>query len=820
MNLTPTRLQADVTDVNLATGTATADVWADSTLPTLVLNLPAGFCGSYIPDTNPVNRTLTIGTPIASVDYPVTLVVTNPDGSDPASTTYLGTTLTPQSQTNIGVTLQVGHSVLNATVEEPSSNVGIMTVCSVDVGPPAPSVEWIAPTSSSVLNESNDADTGTAGWQGTLQVHTDLTGADAAGRSVVFKANGVQIGSAVDIDSVTGDATTPSNVTVPEGNAVQLTATTAGGIGAEGSASITVPVDVTVPDAPTNLSAAVVPAKRRQTTFLLSWTAPSDGTQNASGYDIKVSKSAIDDSNFGAAETVTYSGTPAAGGQTDSIEVPDLYIENNYYFAVRAFDAAGNKGPIAATTDPAIEHFAVTELTDPTPSTAHNFGWVVDGSSDFNGDGYADLYVGESDGTSAYIYLSTHSGYTSSPNITIIDSGSSAGFGAARASIGDVNQDGIDDLCIGALLKGDGMAFVYYGHSYDPAKDPTGYWDSQHTYTLTEQDADVTIHADRTSDALYATSLLGTSISAVGDFNGDTVDDFAIGAPGYNYSAYQGQVVIVFGKAGGLASDINIPNAFMTDEAMHIDGDAALQGSFGQTLMGLGHSYGGTSTTTLAISAPYAGPIGGLDFPGRIYSFTGAESISGGVSYTDARSTLDGVAANEFLGFYGLGHAGDLGPGGQPALSAAMPNYQAPGRGLVSTGTSDTGPLTSQQYFKTGETGGANRFGALVLGGGLPGTNSSMSFIGTSRSDVAVSTRTSSNPRLYLIDGTKLSIAGGETTVDSLADVVLTMPSGFTDFGRIATAIQDLDNDTYGDFAVGDVSYTATIISGRVIVYR
>ncbi len=60
----------------------------------------------------------------------------------------------------------------------------------------------------------------------------------------------------------------------------------------------------------------------------------------------------IDASNFDDAAVTTavpYTGAPANAGQVDGIIVTGLYIETNYYFAVRAVDVAGSLSPIIAS---------------------------------------------------------------------------------------------------------------------------------------------------------------------------------------------------------------------------------------------------------------------------------------------------------------------------------------------------------------------------------------------------------------------------------------------------------------------------------------
>ncbi len=54
----------------------------------------------------------------------------------------------------------------------------------------------------------------------------------------------------------------------------------------------------------------------------------------------------------------------------------------------------------------------------------------------------------------------------------------------------------------------------------------------------------------------YAATQLGGSMARLGDFNGDGVDDFAVGAFGYNGG--RGRVVVILGRSGFSAANLNV----------------------------------------------------------------------------------------------------------------------------------------------------------------------------------------------------------------------------------------------------------------------
>ncbi|MGC4065934.1 MAG: hypothetical protein QM784_15045 [Polyangiaceae bacterium] len=745
----PSELEVTVTDLNRGSTSEVADIWVDSTSPNLTLNLPAGLCGSYTASATDVTKDLTFGTPIASVANPINLQVTNPDSTQ---SLYQGTTLTFSQSKITGVVFKVGTSTLTASVTEPSGNSGALAgTCSVEVGSnPPPTVSWSAPVAASLLTAPAngtagaiaDADTGTPGWQGTLRVCTDLAASARAGVFVQFSANGTNVGAPVALDTSTGCATL-SSATIPEGAAVSLRATTSGGVNTAGSSTINVPVDVTIPSAPSSLASSI--KNRRATTFGLTWTAAADGTGTASDYQVRVSKSIIDDlTKFDVAEDVPYGGTPGAAGATDSIDVGNRRIENDYYFAVRAVDSVGNVSPIVNTTTPARATFLVTNLAPQVQNK--RFGGVMTGTADLNGDTFYDLVVAHSAGNEVDIFFGSANGLPTTPSVVIQSSFNQ--FGTGLANIGDVNKSGRTDLAIGSPSDGDGKVFVFYGRATWPT-------------TLTESAADVTIVPDVTADPKFAGSTLGVYVAGLGDYNRDGVDDFAIGGPGYSSS--RGQVTIVYGKSGGLSTVIQLPSAHGT-AASQIVGDSAFNGKFGQSMVGLGQFYGASLGSAMVVSA-YAYNTN----VGRLYTFRGTAGTPASIALSSALQTVDGLTSAS----HGLGRfdsAGRRRSRRQAGIGISMTNLTAPYRADIRSGVDGEGPLSRLLTLGSSESmTGVGRFARVLVGGGTSGSAATFSFIGSSRSDVVVSVRPATGaPRIYIVDGDKLTF-GTTTTVESLA---------------------------------------------------
>ncbi len=165
------------------------------------------------------------------------------------------------------------------------------------------------------------------------------------------------------------------------------------------------------------------------------------------------------------------------------------------------------------------------------------FGSSVVSGGDLNGDGYADLVIGDCDhvGASAvHIYFGGADGIApaSTSRTQVLNSpDGETGFGCRIAAAGDLNGDGYADLAIariGADFSG-GRLYIYYGSAKGlPA-------------TTTRIDSPNRVP-----------SRLGYSLSGGGDINGDGYADLV--ASELEYSDLSGQVHIYWGGANGISN--------------------------------------------------------------------------------------------------------------------------------------------------------------------------------------------------------------------------------------------------------------------------
>uniref|UniRef100_A0A8V5GH08 Uncharacterized protein n=1 Tax=Melopsittacus undulatus TaxID=13146 RepID=A0A8V5GH08_MELUD len=89
--------------------------------------------------------------------------------------------------------------------------------------------------------------------------------------------------------------------------------------------------------------------------------------------------------------------------------------------------------------------------------------------ADLNNDGWQDLVVGapyyfqrkQEVGGAVYVYMNEVGDFQPHPNL-VLTGPSYSGFGFAVASIGDINQDGFQDIAVGAPFEGPGKVYIYH----------------------------------------------------------------------------------------------------------------------------------------------------------------------------------------------------------------------------------------------------------------------------------------------------------------------------------------------------------------------
>jgi hypothetical protein len=139
------------------------------------------------------------------------------------------------------------------------------------------------------------------------------------------------------------------------------------------------------------------------------------------------------------------------------------------------------------------------------------FGFSINISGDYDGDGRNDLIVGApmfdgaagTDTGKAYVY----SGSAGLPLFSQEGLSQADEYGHSVSFLTDLNSDGFDEIIVGAPMKDDGVSYVYSGV------------DSSLMY----------LQLGETPNA-----KLGLSVNSAGDFNGDGIGDYMVGSPGHN----------------------------------------------------------------------------------------------------------------------------------------------------------------------------------------------------------------------------------------------------------------------------------------------
>jgi hypothetical protein len=473
-----------------------------------------------------------------------------------------------------------------------------------------------------------------------------------------------------------------------------------------------------------------------------------------------------------------------------------------------------------------------------------HFGISVSTAGDVNGDGHADILIGQVATSSlqrARIYLGSATGPTTTADWTVAGSG---GFGNAVAAAGDVNGDGYSDVIVGANLydngeSDEGRALLYLGAASGP--------------TLTSSWTEVGDQAD---------SAFGSSVSTAGDVNGDGYADVIVGAPYYdNGQNNEGRAFLYLGSASGLPSTpawtaegdqagANFGGSVATAGDVNGDGTSdvivgALFYDNGQADEGRSYLYLG-SASGLATTAVWTaeGDQAGANFG---WSLAPAGDVNGD-GYSDVIIGVPGYTngqVNEGRAYVYLGSAGGLSL--SPAWTAESDQSIANFGNSVATagdvngdGYSDV--IVGAFNFQNGETGEGRAYLYLGSASGLATTAAwtaesdqggaqfgwsvatAGDVNGDGRSDVIVGANHYDGDGFAADDEGQAYLYLGSASASGLAASAAWTVAGdqnFAQFGSSVAMAGDVDGDGYADVIVGQPEYSTTPEpgEGRALLY-
>lgn len=403
---------------------------------------------------------------------------------------------------------------------------------------------------------------------------------------------------------------------------------------------------------------------------------------------------------------------------------------------------------------PALSSFAAVTLlksfTEANVSGTSNFGASVSGAGDVNNDTYDDVIVGAYNYNSitgrAYIF---YGGATMNnvADVTMTGEGTGNNFGASVSSAGDVNNDGYDDVIVGAFgyNSNTGRAYVYYGGST---------MDNTADVTMTGQDYN---------------QFFGSSVSSAGDVNGDSYDDLVIGAYGYNSGV--GRAYIYH---GGSAMD----NA----ADLTVDGEAAGD-TFGRSVSAAG-DVNNDGAGDIIVGAP-----GHTLNTGRAYVYFGGSGMD-----SSADVTMSGDTTECYFGF-SVSNAGDVdGDSYADVIIGACGNDTTSSNAYIFMGGASMDSLIDETLL--GENVGSYFGYSVSDAGDLNDDNYADVIVGAYRIGSGVG-------RAYIY-------FGGVNMYGDTAAVAITGETAGNYLGRSVSSAGDVNNDGFADVIVGSFGYNST----------
>ncbi len=410
-------------------------------------------------------------------------------------------------------------------------------------------------------------------------------------------------------------------------------------------------------------------------------------------------------------------------------------------------------------------------------------GATVSAAGDVNDDGWDDVIVGApyyDDGGVVYVFHGDGDSLSSSPVYSASGGQNAARFGAAIAT-GSVNDDACADVIVGAPNAGTaekmkpGRIDIFYGCTSEAGLSQT---------------------PDRTVYGEQHTGDFGYAVAIAGDVDGDGLDDVIVGAPAYSSGA--GKVYVL-----GSSADMT------TTSAWAIEGGQP-GARFGAAVGSVGDGDGCITILVGAHSYDVPGAVNaGAVFVYDVCSLGSSPSSAGPPKWTGEKSGAQFGAA--------VSGAGDVNGDGYDDVIVGAPGYRdtwfLEGGAFVYHGSS-SGLSATPRWQETGEQEYA-QFGTSVGGAGdVNGDGYGDVIVGSPYYTVTKdSESTPSVGRAFVFGGSRL----GLVTAASLAP---DKDKADEHFGYSVSAAGDVNGDGLGDVIVGAPGYRSeTRIMGAAFAY-
>ncbi|MEP6674928.1 MAG: hypothetical protein ABJA78_07225 [Ferruginibacter sp.] len=384
-------------------------------------------------------------------------------------------------------------------------------------------------------------------------------------------------------------------------------------------------------------------------------------------------------------------------------------------------------------------------------------------------------------------------------------------YGSSVSDAGDVNNDGFDDIIIGApgnidilsstVIASVGQAFIYLGSPTGPATSPS-----------------ITLQSSTTINGLF-----GYCVSSAGDINNDGYDDVIVGAPAdqvtLNFGIPFGAISNKIGTAYIYYGNATTASIASSAVSIHLTAGDFSPSTFGLTLdplYGFSVSSAGDVNNDgyadVIVGSPLYTDLGTLTVAGRATIYLGSSS---GLNTSSPIHRNTGLLSNSLFGF-SVSSAGDMNNDGAdevligapgsltlvPGLTGKVYVYQGisvPTPGAVSATAvtySDAALLKTLFGYSVSNAGDVNNDGFDDIIVGEPLTLNLAGLVSVGRANIFYGSATLSNkssadvvlrsPRdpdiLGLLDGNLLfgfSVSGGkDLDCDGIDDVIVGEPGG------------------------------------------